>query len=323
MNMEKKKKIILCLIIFFSILFLFCIYKFPDDMSVSKNSGPRGKKASAFSLEYSKIKNMPDEIKAFYQSYSSFIDDIKYINNDWLITLSGVDLYWANGKLLPPDKKPDENKYRSYGFYKYPDELPEIIKEPDAETLERFSRYADNRMNLKRDNTFLETLYNGQSLKEIQKHLKVINFLGFRVEVHESIIDRYYAIDKEIKEAALKDSEIKQFLSSLDSASTFIWRDIENSKSKSYHSFGIAVDINPKKLGNKQIYWKWTSNYNEKWYSVPYSERWMVPSKIVEIFEKYGFIWGGKWVVFDNMHFEYRPEILIFSGKEVVNKLNE
>ncbi|MCL2480572.1 MAG: M15 family metallopeptidase, partial [Spirochaetaceae bacterium] len=125
------------------------------------------------------------------------------------------------------------------------------------------------------------------------------------------------AIDKEIKEAALKNPEIKQFLSSLGSASTFIWRDIENSKSKSYHSFGIAIDINPKKLGNKQVYWKWTSIYNEKWYSVPYSQRWMVHPEVVKIFEKYGFVWGGKWLPFDNMHFEYRPEILIFSGKEV------
>jgi hypothetical protein len=43
----------------------------------------------------------------------------------------------------------------------------------------------------------------------------------------------------------------------------------------------------------------------------------MVHPEIVKIFEKYGFIWGGKWFVFDNMHFEYRPEILILSGKEV------
>jgi hypothetical protein len=28
----------------------------------------------------------------------------------------------------------------------------------------------------------------------------------------------------------------------------------------------------------------------------------------VEIFERHGFIWGGKWGHFDTMHFEYRPE---------------
>jgi hypothetical protein len=28
----------------------------------------------------------------------------------------------------------------------------------------------------------------------------------------------------------------------------------------------------------------------------------------VEIFERHGFIWGGKWYHYDTMHFEYRPE---------------
>ncbi len=30
--------------------------------------------------------------------------------------------------------------------------------------------------------------------------------------------------------------------------------------------------------------------------------------EIVEIFERHGFIWGGKWGHFDTLHFEYRPE---------------
>jgi hypothetical protein len=35
-----------------------------------------------------------------------------------------------------------------------------------------------------------------------------------------------------------------------------------------------------------------------------------MPEEIVAIFEKHGFIWGGKWYHFDTMHFEYRPELL-------------
>jgi hypothetical protein len=33
--------------------------------------------------------------------------------------------------------------------------------------------------------------------------------------------------------------------------------------------------------------------------------------EIVDIFERHGFIWGGKWYHFDTMHFEYRPELLV------------
>ena len=35
-----------------------------------------------------------------------------------------------------------------------------------------------------------------------------------------------------------------------------------------------------------------------------------IPMDIVRIFEKHGFIWGGKWYHYDTMHFEYRPELL-------------
>nr|WP_310556777.1 M15 family metallopeptidase [Flavobacterium sp.] len=35
-----------------------------------------------------------------------------------------------------------------------------------------------------------------------------------------------------------------------------------------------------------------------------------MPQKIVAIFEKYGFIWGGNWTHYDTMHFEYRPELI-------------
>ena len=35
-----------------------------------------------------------------------------------------------------------------------------------------------------------------------------------------------------------------------------------------------------------------------------------IPMEIVRIFEKHGFIWGGRWYHYDTMHFEYRPELL-------------
>ena len=41
----------------------------------------------------------------------------------------------------------------------------------------------------------------------------------------------------------------------------------------------------------------------------------MPPEQIVSIFEKEGFVWGGKWFKFDNIHFEYRPGVLILSRR--------
>lgn len=34
------------------------------------------------------------------------------------------------------------------------------------------------------------------------------------------------------------------------------------------------------------------------------------PQALIDIFEKHGFIWGGRWYHYDTMHFEYRSEII-------------
>ena len=43
----------------------------------------------------------------------------------------------------------------------------------------------------------------------------------------------------------------------------------------------------------------------------PARARNLIPHAVVEIFERHGFIWGGKWFHYDTMHFEYRPELLL------------
>ncbi len=62
------------------------------------------------------------------------------------------------------------------------------------------------------------------------------------------------------------------------------------------HAWGAAIDLNTK----YSDYWLWSKG--------GYRNR--IPMEIVEVFEKHGFIWGGKWGHFDTMHFEYRPELL-------------
>jgi len=85
---------------------------------------------------------------------------------------------------------------------------------------------------------------------------------------------------------------------------TFNWRPIMGTKRQSSHSFGIAIDINVENAN----YWRWVDPREERFY-LGYVNR--IPIEIVEVFEKHGFIWGGKWYHYDTMHFEYRPELLI------------
>jgi hypothetical protein len=104
------------------------------------------------------------------------------------------------------------------------------------------------------------------------------------------------ALSAVARELAALPQEYQKFLS--PSAGTFKWRKIAGTNRLSVHSFGAAIDINVK----YSAYWRWSKG--------AYRYQNKIPKAIVDIFEKYGFIWGGKWYHYDTMHFEYRPELL-------------
>jgi hypothetical protein len=83
-------------------------------------------------------------------------------------------------------------------------------------------------------------------------------------------------------------------------AGTYNCRAVADTGQPSPHSYGIAIDLN--------------LAFSDYWYTRPHDGaidyRNRMPEKIVAIFEKHGFIWGGKWYHFDTMHFEFRPELL-------------
>ncbi|MFT3731713.1 MAG: M15 family metallopeptidase [Hyphomicrobium sp.] len=86
------------------------------------------------------------------------------------------------------------------------------------------------------------------------------------------------------------------------SAGGYLCRTIAGTTQRSGHGYGIAIDIATKHSN----YWRWAKGG-------PNAEpvyRNEIPREIVDVFEKHGFIWGGRWYHFDTMHFEYRPELL-------------
>ena len=95
--------------------------------------------------------------------------------------------------------------------------------------------------------------------------------------------------------------ELKKYL---QKASSFNWRQVRGANRMSAHSYGIAVDIN---VANSD-YWLWKNPGKQETDSIKYANR--IPMEIVRVFEKHGFIWGGRWYHYDTMHFEYRPEFL-------------
>ncbi|MCE2961713.1 MAG: M15 family metallopeptidase [Chitinophagales bacterium] len=154
-----------------------------------------------------------------------------------------------------------------------------------------------------RNEAFFRKIY-GNSAKEVEKNLteiiwcpKLVN-QKIRVSKVNGLDKKLEAISKELDEHP----ELKKYLT--NAGGTFNWRYISGTKRLSQHSFGASIDINVK----FSHYWQWDNKSTNEDISLKYKNQ--IPQIIVDIFEKHGFIWGGKWYHYDTMHFEYRPELL-------------
>ena len=239
----------------------------------------------------------------------------------WFLDLSREKdiqrFFYKNGRLLPKEKLSDWKKYNPLFTEFYPKEIPEPenFSELKIEYLKDLS-LPENRDSYKPSSfTFVQNfLYKASTQKEIEPQIVTIEFLDWRVRVHKKIVEPLLNIDKKIRDLALTDSEVDKFLKMPTVITGYNWREVRDNDNRSSHSWGISIDIVPKKYGSKQIYWKWTQDfYNEGWITYPLKKRWIPPVKVISIFESEGFIWGGKWDIWDNMHFEYHPEILHLS----------
>ncbi len=149
-----------------------------------------------------------------------------------------------------------------------------------------------------RNTAFFNKMYGDCTKGQVQRKLTRIPWLPksgggtVMITTVNGVADRLRAVSAELD---LLPPAIRKF--AVPSAGTFNCRTVQDTGNPSVHAWGAAIDINTKYAD----YWLWRPNS-------PYRNR--IPPEIVDIFEKHGFIWGGKWGHFDTMHFEYRPELL-------------
>lgn len=142
----------------------------------------------------------------------------------------------------------------------------------------------------------------GNSAAAVKTNLVRVPWFGKSVEF-TSVNGAADSLKKVAAEIA-KYPELRKYL---DSSGTFYWRPVRGAKRLSAHSYGIAFDI----AVPHSDYWLWKNKNATETSKILYANKF--PKKIVEIFERYGFIWGGAWYHYDTMHFEFRPEILRYS----------
>jgi len=242
--------------------------------------------------------------------------------SDWKIIISKDDktmeLYWAEGRYLPANLLGSKEKYRKLIFY-IPKKLadPATFSDAQIEEIRAFGSSESRETVPISATSFFEAIYDTSTRKDVERHITKTMFLGKQVSVHEEIVELLARVEEQILAAAQTDDAVKAFMESISSIEGYSWRQIRDTNGISFHSMGLAIDLLPRRWQNKIIYWNWEKNKgNEDWMLIPLSERWMPPKRVIDIFEKEGFIWGGKWTVWDNMHFEYRPELIL--GRELV-----
>ena len=246
-----------------------------------------------------------------------------------------ADFYWAGGRLLPKSELSKKDDYWVLQYH-YENTLrdPKTYTPEEIESIKDFASSKNRRMDNGTPMFFFDFIYSAKSRPVIEEHIVKTKFFGKITKVHERIFpalkrveaevcllaaisvedlsspERISRIDVTSEKLSDGQKEIRKFIKSLRSADAYYWREIAGTNRKSFHSYGIAIDLLPQRLNGRSIYWGWEKERSgDKWMMVPPEARWSPPEAVIKAFEDQGFIWGGYWIIFDNMHFEYHPEL--------------
>jgi hypothetical protein len=263
-----------------------------------------------FAQMFSGTVNGEMALRALQKAFPDRVESIAFTDNDWAITVRGETFFWANGRLLPQADRANAESFGSYSFYSIPAKVvsPETYSPQFIETL-RSQADSTRRVRLDNHRGFQGALYGALDRQGIEKLLQQTTFLGKTVTIHRDIVEPLKRVEADIEQWSGADA----FIASLESIEGYSWRAIAETQRLSFHSLGLAIDVRPQKLDGKAIYWLWEMGRNKDWMLVPLDRRWNPPEQVIQAFERQGFIWGGKWSVYDNMHFEYRPELLEYT----------
>jgi hypothetical protein len=256
---------------------------------------------------------------AFQDAYPGIVGGIEFRNGDLSIEVRGERFYWAGGRLLPEEERENWKAYDAFPFYHYPKgplpPLPVYSETQKEELLERTAKMDVDPV--RRHPGFYNALWRLHDRQSSWERMKTTYFLGLKTEIHRELLEDLAAVEEELYNKAARDPVLAGFLSRIGNLEGYNWRTIAGTSTFSFHSHGIAIDIIPYSYEGKQVYWRWTRQFYREWFSIPYSRRFVPPEAFIETFERHGFIWGGKWLFFDTIHFEYRPEVLIVNGFRV------
>lgn len=218
---------------------------------------------------------------------------------DHIVSIEGNVLIWKDGTTMPYDDGVRKKTFEQVL-------IKPSLKDQMATHYSKGSVYPRTKNwdpGRARYQPFFTKMY-GATEKDVRARLKPVIWLRNSLRL-PLLMTSVNGVDKKLQavsdELDALPGELRKHVNR--NVSTFKWRKIAGTSRLSTHSFGIAIDVN----SDGSQYWLW-DDVRGKEMRAPNHQ---LPIEIVEIFEKHGFIWGGKWYHYDTMHFEYRPELLI------------
>ena len=251
-------------------------------------------------------------LRAYQEAYPKLIAEVFRGDTDWILKFTnGNQYYWAEGRILPQAALKKAEKYLSYSIdpYNLNGRYPERYSK-ETITMLRTKKRPKVKAGLVEEGSLYKELFGITSAKSAEAQLAVVRLHGHRIAVHNIIAEKIKTIDSKVNLLAKTDPEVRAFLKNISSVQTYNWRKIAWISRMSNHSYGIAIDILPKRYNRKPTYWLWEEERNRDWMLLPQSRLWTPPDAVVKIFLEEKFIWGGYWDRYDTMHFESRPELI-------------
>ncbi|MEP6563587.1 MAG: M15 family metallopeptidase [Mesorhizobium sp.] len=235
--------------------------------------------------------NQPAAKAALLKAYPGLFT----ISGNILTWTDGTTMVWDDGKTRDADALLDSPDIEDMFHFVYPPASAGALVPADD--------FDPGRI---RNQAFFEKLYGG-SAAAVGKHIADVKWLP-KLGKKVVQVSRLFGIDGRLSKVsdALEAMPAQLSRYGLKPGGGFVWRPIAGTDRLSVHSFGAAFDIN---VGFSD-YWYNNRNKRDSKARIPFKNR--IPLPIVEIFEKNGFIWGGRWYHYDTMHFEYRPELLLY-----------
>lgn len=215
--------------------------------------------------------------------------------------VEGNALVWRDGTRMPID----DGKGVKSGEQRLDDpDLKDMLAEPYPAGRWPAEPAAGADPGRVRNAAFFARMYGDCRKGEVVRRLQEVVWLAGTAQAQRVMVTRVNGVAAKLAQVSAElaglPERFRPYLA--PAAGGYNCRAIAGTSRISPHGLGIAIDIATRYAD----YWQWGGQDRtgvRGW-------RNRIPREIVEVFERHGFIWGGRWSAFDTMHFEFRPELL-------------